>query len=101
MHSVSKLVADSDNYVAQDRVSAVGVGLYPNDVLVLYAKLLSSLGCEVDMALCYDNALLDRYLACRTSQCTSRSTCDIAALADSNAKTDGACVGSGKLYLIS
>ena len=65
MHSVSKLVADSDNYVAQDRVSAVGVGLYPNDVLVLYAKLLSSLGCEVDMALCYDNALLNRYLACR------------------------------------
>ena len=100
MHSISELIAYSYNNVAKDSCSAVCCALYPYNILVLDAELLSCLRDHVDVTLCNDNALLDLNLACGASQDAAGSTCNIAALLDSDTETDGASVCSGKLNLI-
>lgn len=70
MHSSCKVLGNTTYNIAEDCLSAVGLDLYPNDLLILYAKLLSISGSKVDMTLCNDNTLGKLYLAAGTNQLT-------------------------------
>ena len=70
VHSSCKLVGYTANNITEDSLSSVSVDLYPNDLLVLNAKLLSVCGSEVDMTLCNDDALGKLNLAAGANQLT-------------------------------
>ena len=70
VHSSCKVLGNTTYNIAEDCLSAVGLDLYPNDLLILYAKLLSISGSKVDMTLCNDNTLGKLYLAAGANQLT-------------------------------
>ena len=101
MHSVSKILAYSDNNIAENCLSSVRIDLYAYNILVLYAPLFSGFGNKVDVTLCNDNALADFDLALRTCYLAAGCACNIARFSYEYRTSDRTCVRSGKFNLCS
>lgn len=99
VHSARELVRNAAYNVAEDSFSAVGVKLYPYDILVLYAQFFGVGGSKVNVPLGNDNTLLDLNFAAGTYKLTSGRTRNVAAFADRSGNADRTRVGSGKLDL--
>lgn len=72
MHSAGKLVRNAAHNIAENGFSSVGVKLYPYDLLIGNAQLLSVGGSKVDMSFGYDNALFDLYFSAGTNELAAR-----------------------------
>ena len=99
MHSTGKLVRNAAHNVAENCLSAVGVYLYVNDLLVLNAKLLRVGRGKVNVSLSNDNALFKLNLACGSNKLAACRACCVAAFADRRGNADRTSVRSGKLNL--
>lgn len=79
MHSGSVFGAYANNNVAENCLSACAfANLNGNDLLVLKAVLLGSLGVKVDMSLSGNNALSDLNLTVGANELAAGSSCNIA-----------------------
>ena len=99
VHCEREFGADSDDDVVKDELSAVGVDLDGDDLLILKAVFLGVLGGGVDVPLGGDDAALDLKLALGADQFAGAAALDIAALPDGCGNAYRAGVGERKLDL--
>ena len=100
MHCQRILRADSDDDIAENERTAVGVDLDADYLLIFKTVFLGILGSCVDVSLCRDNAALELNLSLGADKLACAAACDIAALSDGSGHADGTGIGKRKLNLI-
>ena len=99
MHREGELIADADDDVAEDRLSAVGIYRDADDVLILDARFFRDLGSHVDVALCDYQAFGKGDAAFGAFDLDGRGALKIAALADERLGAEADAVGLADLDL--
>ena len=99
MHCSRELGAYTDNNVAENEVSAVGVDLNGYDFLVSYACSFCIFGSEVDVTLRSDNTFSDFNFTCGTYELASAGACNVTGFTNGSGYAESTSVGKGDFNL--